>query len=285
MKKILKFLSLLLPLIIATAAVVAATAIAIGVYYQIYFCAGFFMRFVLNNKDITFMGLINHIPMISEGYIVNLTMLLPIVWVFIFGIWYWYLTNGETIKNIKVFTPKSIVVLLLLSVGYQVATTGFLDLILPYFEKLAEEYSELMKQLENANPWLTLFTVVILAPISEELIFRGVIMKKACRFTNFAVANFLQALLFGLFHMNIVQGVYAFAGGLAMGYVAYQYRTILASIVFHLFFNSISYVMLAPVTTLMKFTYLIGGTLIILFALYQVKKIGEKQRMPVETAL
>ena len=91
------------------------------------------------------------------------------------------------------------------------------------------------------------------------------------------MANVLQALFFGFFHMNIVQGLYAFLGGLAMGYIAHQYRTIKASILFHFFFNGISYVMLAPISLLMKIVYVIGGAIIIFFALKHIKRTVEEQ--------
>lgn len=277
MKKILKFLSLLIPLIVAFTSIFIGTFIVIVIYYQIYFSAGFVNLLVHGNQGFTMTRLLENIPNIPDSFITTMTFLLPLVWVPIFGIWYWHLTSDEAVKKVKVVSAKSIILLLLVSVGFQAATTGLLELILPYFENLMEDYNELMEQLDDASPWLNFFSVVILAPISEELIFRGVILKKASRFTSFTIANILQALCFGLFHMNIVQGLYAFAGGLAMGYVAYHYRTILASIVFHLFFNGLSYIMLVPVSNLMKMIYIIGGIIITAFALVQVKKMSNRQ--------
>ena len=60
---------------------------------------------------------------------------------------------------------------------------------------------------------------VIFAPFCEELVFRGVTMHQAKKCLPFWAANLLQALLFGIFHMNMIQGIYAFCLGLVLGYV------------------------------------------------------------------
>ena len=107
--------------------------------------------------------------------------------------------------------------------------------ILP--EKLTNQYSELMESLLGGNVWLSLLVTVILAPIAEEFLFRGITMKKAQKIMPFMAANVLQALLFGIYHMNWIQGVYAFALGLILGYTAEYFHSIWASILLHAFVN------------------------------------------------
>ena len=67
--------------------------------------------------------------------------------------------------------------------------------------------------------FVTVLYSVILAPICEELIFRGITMRCARKALPFALANLMQAALFGLFHLNWIQGIYAFALGIVLGYV------------------------------------------------------------------
>ena len=78
---------------------------------------------------------------------------------------------------------------------------------------------------------------VILAPIGEELIFRGVTMRLARRALPFWLANIFQALMFGIFHMNWIQGIYAFALGLLLGYVCEKGGSIYYSLLMHILFN------------------------------------------------
>lgn len=75
----------------------------------------------------------------------------------------------------------------------------------------------------------------ILAPIWEEVVFRGVVMRSLERYgRKFAI--FASAFLFGVFHGNIVQTPYAFMVGLVLGYVAMEY-SMLWSIVLHMLNN------------------------------------------------
>ena len=78
---------------------------------------------------------------------------------------------------------------------------------------------------------------VLLAPVCEELIFRGTTMHLARKAVPFWLANVMQAFLFGLFHMNWIQGIYAFALGLVLGYVCEKGGSIYYSIFLHFLFN------------------------------------------------
>jgi hypothetical protein len=77
----------------------------------------------------------------------------------------------------------------------------------------------------------------VLAPIGEELMFRGVTMRQARKAVPFWAANLLQAFLFGVFHLNWIQGIYAFALGLVLGVVCEKGGSIYYSLLFHILFN------------------------------------------------
>ena len=74
-----------------------------------------------------------------------------------------------------------------------------------------------------------------LAPISEELIFRGFILRSLRPYgKRFAILG--SAFLFGLFHGNLLQTPYAFLVGLVLGYTAVEY-SVGWSMVLHIFNN------------------------------------------------
>ncbi len=79
-------------------------------------------------------------------------------------------------------------------------------------------YEEEMAALIGQSPvWLIVLTVGIIAPIAEELLFRGLILHLFNRHLNIRPALIIQGILFGLFHLNLVQGLYASVTGIAMG--------------------------------------------------------------------
>lgn len=110
-----------------------------------------------------------------------------------------------------------------------------LELILTPF---GVSYLEAVESTAISTDSLSMFLYVGLgAPISEEILFRGLILRSlepfGKKFTIFA-----SALLFGMFHGNLVQAPYAFAVGLVLGYVALEYSIIWA-MVLHMFNNLI----------------------------------------------
>ena len=85
--------------------------------------------------------------------------------------------------------------------------------------------------------------VGILAPISEELLFRGVLLRSLASHSK-KLAILVSAILFGLFHGNLIQTPYAIVVGLVLGYVALEYHVIWA-IAIHIF-NNLVFAMLLP---------------------------------------
>lgn len=128
--------------------------------------------------------------------------------------------------------------LALMGISLQILVSMCLNVIYPLLpQTLIEQYDALMETLLGGNVFLSLFVTVILAPLAEELLFRGVTLRKATKIMPFFLSNLLQAVLFGIYHGNLIQGVYAFALGLIFGYVAEYFHSIWASILLHAFVN------------------------------------------------
>lgn len=157
-----------------------------------------------------------------------------------FGIWYHYRCGGTFQVNIKKqFHPLEISGIILLIPGTQFFSSLFIGFISTIFPSWLEEYEELMEiaGMTGDIPLLMMIYSVLLAPISEELIFRGVALRIAKRAFPFRIANIIQALFFGIFHQNMLQGCYTFVIGLVLGYVCEKGGTIYHAVFFHFLFN------------------------------------------------
>lgn len=88
---------------------------------------------------------------------------------------------------------------------------------------------------------MMLFTTVIMAPIGEEFLCRGVTMHFAQKaFGKFWLANILQAVMFGCIHGNWVQGIYAFVIGLVLGWLVRKYDSLVPAMLLHFVVNASS---------------------------------------------
>lgn len=137
---------------------------------------------------------------------------------------------------------------------------------------------------------LMVLTTVILAPVFEELTFRYLALNKLRKYGD-KTAILVTAVLFGLFHMNFEQAIYAFAIGLFFGYVVCRTGRVIYTILLHGMVNFCGGVvpmlvekMDSPIVNLIYYllfyTALIIG--IVLFILNR-KKIKFKQPLePVE---
>ena len=95
---------------------------------------------------------------------------------------------------------------------------------------------------DMATAVLTFVQLAVIAPIFEELWFRGLVLESLRPYGN-GFAIFVSAILFGLTHSNFEQFFYAVAIGVFLGYIAVSTRSIITTTVMHSMFNSISGVM------------------------------------------
>lgn len=162
----------------------------------------------------------------------------------------------------------------LMGVGFQMLISYVLSVVLPLFPAIESEYDEVMSS--GGTDEFTLPAVVALAvgaPISEEVACRGLLLEYSLRAVcpewiaarrermgrrrarlplgdtdglhvpsiRFWAANLIQAALFGILHMNLVQGLYAFAIGLVLGWVFWRTGRLCYNIGLHLTLNFSSY--------------------------------------------
>ena len=90
----------------------------------------------------------------------------------------------------------------------------------------------------NEPLYIDIIMAVFVAPILEEIVFRGVIMNNLRKY-GIRVAIIINSLLFGLSHYNIEMIVPAFLTGIIFSYVACKY-SIKYSILIHFFINVIT---------------------------------------------
>ncbi len=99
-------------------------------------------------------------------------------------------------------------------------TTGIMESI---FNMFGGSMMEGLEQVSGTSDTVSMFLYVsILAPLTEEILFRGAILRSLQPYgKKFAVLA--SAFLFGMFHGNFIQTPYAFLVGLVLGYVTVEY--------------------------------------------------------------
>lgn len=87
------------------------------------------------------------------------------------------------------------------------------------------------------------FAVCIFAPLVEELVFRGAILRSLLGSLNkHWLAILISAILFALIHLNLAQMPHAFIIGLLLGWIYYRTGSILPGVAFHWVNNTAAFV-------------------------------------------
>ena len=110
---------------------------------------------------------------------------------------------------------------------------------MPELPNIVEQEFDMILQ----NRWGYL-TIGLLAPLSEEIVFRGAILKSLLNSSRLPVwgAIALSALMFSLIHMNPAQMPHAFVIGLLLGWMYWRTGSILPGMAYHWANNSAAYV-------------------------------------------
>ncbi len=195
-----------------------------------------------HGSEISFMELYRHITSLwtTSTFTLVLSMSYALAALVLFGFWYKkkFTDSQELVSVPQTFNRWIVLALLLLAVGLQYVTSYLMTFVAVLRPDWMQAYESLMETagFKTLSPLLIIYSCII-APVSEELIFRGVTFGYAKKALPLIGAVGLQAVLFGVFHMNIIQGIYAAFLGLFLGYLCETGGTVAIPMLMHAFFN------------------------------------------------
>lgn len=111
--------------------------------------------------------------------------------------------------------------------------------LIPTPKNLNESISKMIQM-----PILAFITIVVLAPLLEELLFRGIILEGYLK--NYSPANsiLISSFLFALIHGNLAQGIGALVMGIVVGLLYWRTKSLLFCIALHIINNLTAFLLL-----------------------------------------
>ncbi len=155
-----------------------------------------------------------------------------------------------TFVSVRGLSALSVPVLVLFALSVNVLVELLLVLLesLPAFSGAFEAYEQLAGAITGGGFVMTLIAVGVIGPVFEEILFRGLVFGELRKIMRVRPAILVQAALFGIYHMNLIQGAYALLIGLLLGYVYYRCNSIIAPAIIHIVINSSSVIISYAVT-------------------------------------
>jgi hypothetical protein len=172
---------------------------------------------------------------------------------------------GYVLDN-KHFSPYGLGVLVLLTIAMTLASMFAFDLPnywnmqltnrSAFLSEFYDKLMEMMKQLTSGPLWSSFLVVAIFAPIFEEWMCRGMVLRGLLTRMKPVWAIVISAAFFAIIHANPWQALNAFLIGLVMGYVYYRTGSLLLTMLIH-FVNNGTSVILSHVDSLKDYDYMI----------------------------
>lgn len=149
--------------------------------------------------------------------------------------------------------------------------------------EMPEKYQKLFEELMKSD-W-GFFAAAIMAPVVEEVVFRGAILRRLLQCQSLKghwMAIFITSLAFAAVHANLSQGVNALLIGLVLGWLYYRTNSIVPGMAMHITINTCAVIISRLTPTATTCSQLLGNspvriTLAVVFslaifvaALYQV---------------
>lgn len=114
---------------------------------------------------------------------------------------------------------------------------NLMRMIIPNWDLMGSGISEMFN---NSPLWQNLLGAVVIAPITEEFLVRGLWLRGYTRHYKPWVALVLSSVVFGVLHMNLPQFIGATMAGLLLGWAYLKTNSILLPMLIHAVHNSIS---------------------------------------------
>lgn len=126
-------------------------------------------------------------------------------------------------------------IILLLLAGAGLAQYGnFLMAILQSFINSSAYQESMTRITEGKSLLMMIFWMGIIAPAAEEMIFRWLIYLRLRDWLKMPVAAVISGLIFGIYHGNIVQGIYASILGTAFAWILEMSGNTYSSMLLHM---------------------------------------------------
>lgn len=182
--------------------------------------------------------------------------------------------QGESIRHLALSVALVVLLAASSSVGLNIllSLTGFVQSSAVYQEVARQQYSVVFV--------VGAILFGLISPIIEEIVFRGVVYNRMRRYCPTAAAIILSGLLFGVYHGNLVQGLYGGCMGILLAYTYERLHNFFIPCLFHATANLVVYT-LAQSEELHAKVFGVQGCVILLtisgICIFMVEKLRHKK--------
>lgn len=169
-----------------------------------------------------------------ERYTYLITLIGAAIAVVLFGILYireCSLTENTVAKQIRFTDKKNVFLIVGLGVFASTGLGRFVSL-LP-LDNVIGNYEMTSNSLLRGSLFIQILSLAVIVPLAEELIYRGLMFARMRKFMDDKTAMVAVSVLFGVFHFNLLQGVYACLLSILLVCVYLRCQSVFACVIVH----------------------------------------------------
>lgn len=152
---------------------------------------------------------------------------------------YWlvfFIRKKSFIKEvcIRPIPVRSIVPIALMAVCFNIITSVIISLI-PWPQSWMDSYATNSAAIDGSL--MAWFTAVFMAPVLEEVVFRGLMYTRLKKGLGMIAAAIMTSLIFGIAHGTIIWFIYTFIFSMVLIWIFEKYQSLTACILLHMAYN------------------------------------------------
>ena len=142
-----------------------------------------------------------------------------------------------TETSISVISGISIVQVAVVGIGFNIVISTLLNVI-PFPESWMNSYQQSSGMIGSGNMVVAVIATVLLAPVLEEITFRGLVYTRLKKGMPALVAAVITSLAFAVMHGTLIWGIYTFLFSLLLIWTFEKVQSLTANILLHIAFNA-----------------------------------------------
>lgn len=250
----------------------------------LYFTVYIFTTFVCTFTYALIYGIINFNDATEANFntslLKNAFLITAAAAIMCFGIYVLMFRKKETTLfqrcSFKKISFKNSSLIMFCSLGLALLSGSLVNLFISKFPSYMETSAAIES---NATSILGIVSVVLIIPIFEEVLFRGLIYNELKTHLNIIIAIILQSIIFAVSHGNMLQGIYTFIMGVVLALVYNKTGSIVAPMLFHITYNLLGSIVLPLILSEIDgyyISFLILGSIITTLSLVVIFKNNAK---------
>ena len=258
---------------VAYFAVYLLVQVLVSTVFSAVISARMTMEMMASGEELDVMAMTDALMAEVMSKAMEMTFIAGLVTLFIFWIVF-LIRKKKFIKEvcIRKIPVTGILPIAIMAAAFNVITTVIIS-FMPWPQEWMDSYVESSSAIDgSAMAW---FTAVLMAPVLEEIVFRGLMYTRLKKGLPAIVAAIITSLAFGIAHGTVIWAIYTFVFSMILIWVFEKFQSLTACIVLHMAYNLSGMALSlipeeAGIIILILFVISIAG---VIFAYKMIKKV------------